>query len=87
MPLGDLTTYEVWLNDDGDTNDPILLFTFQDEVGLDDATVQTNAIARLQDIIDKLTTPTPDTVLIRVGVIHPPAISVRRQKWQDKGTE
>lgn len=83
MPREDLTTYEVWLNEDGVTGRPILLYTFQDEPGLDDSTVYTNAVARLQDIIDKINTPSPETRFVRVGVIHPPGVSVRRQRNQD----
>lgn len=83
MARDDLTTYEVWLNEDGVSGRPILLYRFQAEVGLSDATVYTQAAARLQDVIDKLTTPAPDSLFVKVGVIHPPGVSVRQQRWQD----
>ena len=86
MSRNDLTTYEVWFDDAGNTDEPNLLFTFQDTVGLTDEQVKTAAIARLNAIIGKIETPGSETISIRVGVIHPPAISVRRQRWQDNST-
>ena len=83
MARDDLTTYEVWLNEDAVSGRPILLYRFQAEVGLSDANVYTQAKDRLQDVIDKLNTPSPDTLFVRVGVIHPPGVSVRQQRWQD----
>jgi hypothetical protein len=84
MPKEDLATYEIILSNDSIPGQPGVLFTFQDEPGLIDAVVYTNAVARLQAIIDKINTPSPDTLSVRKGVIHPPAVSVRRQKWQDE---
>jgi hypothetical protein len=84
MPREDLTTYEVWFNDDGVSGQPLLLATFQDEVGLDSASIYTAAVAHLQGMIDKINTPSPDTLFTRVGVVHPPGVSVRRQRWQDE---
>lgn len=77
MPRQDLVTYEVWLDDD------TLLHSFQDEIGLSDNDVYTAAIADLQSTLDKIQSPSPDSRVVRVGVIHPPAVSVRRQIRQD----
>ena len=81
MARTDLTTYEVWLNEAG--SEPVLAFAFQDEVGLSDSEVYTNAVARLEALAAKIETPGSDTRSVRVGVIHPPGVSVRRQRFQD----
>jgi len=83
MSRDDLTTYEVWVSEGGDSGQPTLVHTYQDEIGLTDNEVKIAAVAHLQSIIDKIETPGDDTVFINTGVIHPPAISVRRQRHQD----
>ena len=84
MAKNDLTTYEVWFNDEGDANNTTKLMDFQDEIGLDDATVKANAVLHLQAMIDQIeSTPGTDTISIRVGVIYPPAHSVRQRNKQD----
>jgi len=84
MALGDLTTYEVWFDDGGNTDEPVLLYTFQDEIGLSDADVKIAAVAKLQAQIDKIETPGSETISIRVGVVYPPAVSVRKLRRQNK---
>ena len=83
MARNDLTTYEIWVSEDGVSGRPILVHTFQDEVGLADSAVKTAAAAHLQSLIDKINSPSPDTVFIKVGVVYPPGISVRKQRYQD----
>jgi hypothetical protein len=83
MALGDLTTYEIHFDDEGNTSEPSLLITFQDEIGLSDEDVKTQAVARLQAKIDLIETPGIETLSVRVGVIFPPAHSVRRKRHQD----
>lgn len=87
MARNDLTTYEIWLSEDGVAQRPTLLYSFQDEVGLSDSAVYTAAVARLQDIIDKINDPSPDTRFVKIGVIYPPGVSVRRQRYQDSNSE
>jgi hypothetical protein len=83
MALGDLTTYEIWFDDNGNSDEPVLLFKYQDQIGLTDEQVKTNSVARLQSMIDKIETPGVETVSVRVGVVYPPARSVRMQRHQD----
>jgi len=83
MALDDLTTYEIYFDDDGNTDEPIFLFRFQGNVGMSDADVKTEAVTRLQAMIDQIETPGSETLTVEVGVIHPPAHSIRARRRQD----
>lgn len=79
--MPEYTTYSITLaEDDIDQT----LVTFQDVIGLDNAAAQAAAIVRLQAIIDKITTPSPGTLSTDIGVIFPPAVSVRIGRAQDR---
>lgn len=75
------TTYQIWLDEN---NEETLLVTFQDDIGLNNSQAQTAAVTRLQDIIDKINTPSPGTLSTRVGVVHPPGVSVRIEQKQER---
>lgn len=79
--MPELTTYSIILAED---NIDQSLVTFQDVIGLDNAAAQAAAIVRLQSIIDKITTPSPGVLSTDIGVIHPPAVSVRIGRAQDR---
>lgn len=83
MAREDLTTYHVYFLEDATAGRPVLLYSYQDEVGLTDPQVYAGAVARLNATINKINTPQPDSLYVVKGVVHPPAVSVRRQRYQD----
>lgn len=79
--MPEYTTYSINVDEDGVDQH---LVTFQDVIGLDNSAAQAAAIVRLQAIIDKITTPAPGILSTEIGVIHPPAVSVRIGRAQDR---
>ncbi len=68
--------YEIWVIDaDGEREWPLVLVT--GGLGLSDADAKTLAVSRLQDIIDKINTPAPDTLEVRTALITGPAFHLR----------
>lgn len=75
--------YEIWVQDaDGEREWPLFLFT--GALGLSDAAAKTLAVSRLQDIIDKINTPTPDTLEVRTDIITPPAYHLRVERRESE---
>ncbi len=61
------------------------LFLFTGNLGLDDANAKTLAISRLQDMIDKITDPSPDSLLVkRTALITGPAYHLRFSRREDE---
>lgn len=74
--------YEIWVTTTDDEEFPIVIFTDPDV--LNDADAKTAAVARLQDIIDKINTPTPDSLVVKRGLITGPAYHVRVFRKEEK---
>lgn len=67
--------YEIWVTAADGEEYP--LATFTDPDALTDEDAKTAAVARLQDVIDKINTPGSDTLVVKRGLITPPAYHVR----------
>lgn len=73
--------YEIWITD---TNgrEYVLVDLFTGELGLSDNDVKTAAVAALQDLIDKINDPTPDTIVVKKGLITPAPYHLRVHRLQ-----
>ena len=70
---------------DADGNREWSLFLFTGPLGLDDTAAKALAITRLQDIIDKITDPTPDSLLVKTdALITGPAYHLRFSRREDE---
>lgn len=68
--------YEIWVDEDGQSK---ILTSFVHPDVLSDAEAKTEAIATLQDIIDKITTPGAGTISVQRGLISPQQLHSRRR--------
>lgn len=76
--------YEIWVTD-ADGEREWILFQFTGILGLDDADAKTLAVARLQDIIDKINTPAPDSLVVKTdALITGPAYHLRFSRREDE---
>lgn len=67
--------YEIWVTATDGEEYP--LATFTDPAVLTDTDAKTAAVARLQNVIDKINTPGSDTLVVKRGLITPPANHMR----------
>lgn len=77
-----MKTYEIWI--DHAEGKESFLYSFTDAIGLSDADAKTKAVSRLQDIINKINTPAPDTIIVKAGVVHPPAHTIRVNRQEEE---
>ena len=78
-----MTPYEIWVLMAADGYE-YNLFTIEAEIGLTDAQIKTEVIARLNAIIAKINTPTPDTLEVRRGLIGPGPEQARVFRHEEK---
>lgn len=76
-----LSPYEIWITLSDGTEQ--LLMVFNDEIGLSDTAAKAAATQTLQDIIDKIATPSPHTVVVRKGLISPVQAHIRVARVED----
>lgn len=77
-----LSPYEIWVTGADGAEYPIVYFL--DDIGLSDGDAKTAASNLLQAIIDKIATPTPDTIVVKKGMIYPPSYPVRIARIEGK---
>ena len=76
--------YEIWVTDE-DGEREWILFQFTGVLGLSDEDAKTLAISRLQDMIDKITDPTPDSLVVKTdALITGPAYHLRVSRREDE---
>lgn len=78
--MADQTPYEIWVvTSTGEY--PLIRVT--GALGLSDSAAKTLAVEVLQAAIDKINTPTPDSIEVRKGVIFGPQVHIRLDQQQD----
>lgn len=75
-----MTVYEIWVVT---STGEYPLVSVMDDLGLTDAQAKTAAQALAQEIITKITTPAPDTIVVRKGLIAPSEHHTRFWKHQN----
>lgn len=73
--------YEIWATEDGQDKP---LVTFVHPLTLTDEEAKTEAVATLQDIIDKINTPGDATLSVKRGLISPVQLHIRRRLREDE---
>jgi len=73
--------YEIWA-DEGGQSKPLV--TFVHPTVLTDEDAKTEAIATLQDIIDKINTPGAATLSVKRGLISPVQAHIRKRLREDE---
>jgi len=73
--------YEIWTNEDGTDR---ILASFIHPTILTDSQAKTQAIATLQDVIDKITTPGAATISVKRGLVSPVQLHIRRRLREDE---
>jgi len=76
-----LTPYEIWVTtDDGKE---YVLVSFISDLGLSDEEAKTVAAQKIDDVATKLETPSPDTLIVKRGIISSPAFNIRLARKEE----
>lgn len=73
--------YEIWTTEAGQEKP---LVTFVHPSTLTDEAAKTEAVATLQDIIDKINTPGAATISVKRGLVSPVQLHIRKRLREDE---
>ena len=73
--------YEIWVSESGQEKP---LVTFVHPSVLTDEQAKTEAVATLQDVINKINTPGSGTISVKRGYIAPVQLHIRRRLREDE---